>query len=96
MNRLDRILSESDAPEPSAGFVAAVMAAVRQTERVPEPLPFPWRWVTGGAVAVLAVALVSLAGGASAAPPALDGELLLALGVLAASGLFSYLAVELS
>jgi hypothetical protein len=48
MDDLDRILSSEDALEPSSGFTAAVMDAVRDAAEEPPPLTFPWlRFVIG-------------------------------------------------
>jgi len=96
MSSLDRILTESDAPAPSPGFVAAVMAAVRASDRAPAPLPVPWAWLAGTAAAALLAGVSALLGPGDAlgSPPHLDRGVVLALGVLAASGLFSYLTVE--
>jgi hypothetical protein len=93
MSRLDRILVESDAPPTPSGFVDDVMAAVRRLEQAPKPLPFPWAWL-GTAVAVVAVLAASWLAGAAAPFEPLDAPLLLGLGVLVGSGLFSYVTVE--
>ncbi len=51
-DELERILSSGKPIEPSAGFVGAVMAAVRSEAIAPLPLPFPWRRVVWGLVTV--------------------------------------------
>jgi len=96
MSSLDRMLTESDAPAPSPGFVSAVMSAVRAFDRGPAPLPFPWAWLGAALAAALLAAVSAIVGRGEllAALPRLDGRVLLALAVLAASGLFSYLTVE--
>jgi hypothetical protein len=40
---LDRILSKRDDIQPSSGFAASVMEAVREEAAAPPPIPFPWR-----------------------------------------------------
>ena len=71
MDDLERILSAPDDLEPSAGFLAAVLAA-SERELAPPPLPFPWpRFAVGvGACLVLALsgALLLPALAASAGP----------------------------
>ncbi|MEZ5332325.1 MAG: hypothetical protein R2991_09800 [Thermoanaerobaculia bacterium] len=95
MNRLDRILLESDAPAASPRFVAGVMEAIERAERAPAPLAFPWWAVVATAIVGLLAALVGLAGpeGALSVAP-VDGRILLALAVLGGSGLVSYFTVE--
>lgn len=95
MSRLDRVMLESDAPGPSPGFVARVMAAIDRAENAPAPLAFPWWAIGASVVAGLLVAVLGAADLAGTAlVPAIDGRVLLALAVLAGSGLFSYLTVE--
>src|SRR5262249_639499 len=38
----DRVLLASDDIEPSSGFTASVMSAVREEAATPPPIPFPW------------------------------------------------------
>ena len=42
-DELDRILSKQDDIQPSSGFAASVMDAVRNEASVPPPIPFPWK-----------------------------------------------------
>jgi hypothetical protein len=39
---IDRILSSEDEIMPSSGFLAEVMARVREEAAAPPPIPFPW------------------------------------------------------
>jgi len=51
---LDRILSEDDSLEPSSGFGASVMDAVRRQAAEPQPIPFPWlRFAIGLAACIV-------------------------------------------
>jgi hypothetical protein len=52
---LDRILSQDDSLEPSSGFGASVMAAVRRQADEPPPIPFPWIRFAVGLVACVAL-----------------------------------------
>src|SRR5262245_59050096 len=52
-DRDPRLASESEL-EPSSGFVASVMEAVREAAAEPPPLPFPWRRFVTGIVLCLA------------------------------------------
>jgi hypothetical protein len=65
VDALDRILSsESDEMlEPSSGFAASAMRAVREAAAEPPPLPFPWgRLAVGfGACSALTAAGATLA-----------------------------------
>jgi hypothetical protein len=72
------------------------MGAVRASDRAPAPLPFPWAWLGVGLGAGLLAALSAVVGRGELIEslPRLDGPVVLALAVLAASGLFSYLTVE--
>jgi hypothetical protein len=59
---LDRILQSDDVLEPSSGFVAGVMDAVRREAQQPASVAFPWaRFVLGlaasGLMAAAATAL---------------------------------------
>jgi hypothetical protein len=40
---------------PSSGFVLSVMDAIEQQAVVPPPIPFPWRRVLPGAIAILCI-----------------------------------------
>lgn len=42
-DELDRILSKQDDIQPSSGFAASVMDAVRNEAAAPPPIPFPWK-----------------------------------------------------
>lgn len=42
-DELDRILSKRDDIQPSSGFAASVMEAVRNEASAPPPIPFPWK-----------------------------------------------------
>lgn len=42
-DELDRILSKRDDVQPSSGFAASVMEAVREEAAAPPPIPFPWK-----------------------------------------------------
>ena len=42
-DELDRILSKRDDIQPSSGFAASVMEAVREEAAAPPPIPFPWK-----------------------------------------------------
>jgi hypothetical protein len=73
---LDRVLrGDVEEIEPSSGFAASVMEAVRAEAEMPPPIPFPWGRAVPGFVAVL-VALVlvvvlflRVGGGAVVWPP---------------------------
>ena len=52
-DRDPRLASESYL-EPSSGFVASVMDAVREAATEPPPLPFPWRRFLAGIMLCLA------------------------------------------
>lgn len=55
---LDRILSQEEI-QPSSGFTASVMEAVRREVAAPPPIPFPWRRALPGVVAaVVTLALI--------------------------------------
>jgi len=57
IERDPRLAAEPDL-EPSSGFAAAVMDAVRETAAEPPPLPFPWRRFVEGIVLCLAACVV--------------------------------------
>ncbi len=60
---IDRILCTRDDIQPSSGFTAAVMEAVRREASVPPPIPFPWKRALPILVlAAFALALVAVAG----------------------------------
>lgn len=50
MDEIDRLLSSEERLEPSSGFAAAAMAAVREAATEPPPLPFPWGRLVSGLV----------------------------------------------
>ncbi|MGC2247609.1 MAG: hypothetical protein WA609_13480 [Terriglobales bacterium] len=63
---LDRILSKRDDIQPSSGFAASVMEAVREEAAAPAPIPFPWKRALPVLVfAALALVVVVVAGAAS-------------------------------
>ena len=49
---IERLLASETMIEPSPGFAASVMEAVRSEAAVPAPLAFPWRRVLPGLVLV--------------------------------------------
>lgn len=55
-DELDEILLSDDFLEPSSGFAAGVMEAVRREAIEPSSLPFPWMWFTAGVLACLVMA----------------------------------------
>jgi hypothetical protein len=57
-DELERILSAEDGLEPSSGFAAGVLAAVRRPGAATPPLRFPWLRFAAGVAAsgVMAVA----------------------------------------
>lgn len=60
---IDGILSHRDEIQPSSGFAASVMEAVRREAAAPPPIAFPWkRALPGLVVAVLVLASVVVAG----------------------------------
>jgi hypothetical protein len=63
-DELDRILSPDDV-QPSSGFAASVMDAVRAESAAPPPIPFPWTRALPvllvAAVALIAVAVAGIA-----------------------------------
>ena len=42
-DELDRVLSKKEDIQPSSGFAASVMEAVRSEASAPPPIPFPWK-----------------------------------------------------
>ena len=42
-DEVDRILAKRDDIQPSSGFAASVMEAVREEAAAPPPIPFPWK-----------------------------------------------------
>jgi hypothetical protein len=53
---LDRLLAAADSTEPSSGFAAGVMEALRREQREPPPVPFPWLRLGAGLAAAVALA----------------------------------------
>lgn len=49
-SRLDGILASDDELVPSSGFLAAVMERVREEDRMPAPIAFPWKRAVPGLV----------------------------------------------
>lgn len=75
MDDLDRVLRVPDSVEPSPGFVAEVMIAVRREPREAERPCFPWRPLGAGlaiavALAVTGAVLLSRAEAAGSGLPA--------------------------
>ena len=58
IERDPRLAAEPDL-EPSSGFAASVMDAVRATAAEPPPLPFPWRRFVTGVLLCLAAWIVT-------------------------------------
>lgn len=52
-------LASEERIEPSAGFVASVMAEVHRAAEDPAPIPFPWRRVLIAGLAGLAAAILT-------------------------------------
>jgi hypothetical protein len=66
MDSIDDILSEAPSAEPSPGFSARVMSAVRREARTQPPIAFPWARLALGLAACgmwLALGYVALRGG---------------------------------
>lgn len=82
-DELDRILSSEEPLEPSSGFVAGVMEAIRAQAAAPPPLPFPWRRF---AVGLVACVILAAAGTALLLPRARTPGLAAMLAPLAAVG----------
>jgi len=104
------LLASEEMIEPSPGFTASVMGAVRREAEAVEPIAFPWRRALPG-LALCAAGLVAglaLLVGAFLAEPAagtavartipgwLGGGRLLSVAALAGSLFVSWLAVHLS
>jgi hypothetical protein len=67
---MDLILSRQDDIQPSSGFAASVMEAVRREAAVPPPIPFPWkRALPLGALAAVTLILTAVAAVFAAAHP---------------------------
>ena len=65
-DELDRILAKRDDIQPSSGFAASVMEAVREESAAPPPIPFPWKRALPVLVfAALALVVVVAAGAVS-------------------------------
>jgi hypothetical protein len=96
MDELERILASEDSFEPSAGFRAGVMDAVRQAAAEPPPLRFPWGRLAVGLAScgVLAAAGTTLA--PQAVPALIPAETLAQLAEAAPSLGYAGLAVFLS
>jgi hypothetical protein len=45
---IDRILAAEEALIPSSGFLASVMESIQEEARLPQPIPFPWKWAMPG------------------------------------------------
>ncbi|HXB57045.1 MAG TPA: hypothetical protein VN461_19940 [Vicinamibacteria bacterium] len=58
MEDLDHLLAALDSIEPSSGFAAGVVEALRREQREGPPLPFPWRRLGAGLSAAGALAFV--------------------------------------
>jgi hypothetical protein len=58
IERDPRLAAEPDL-EPSSGFAASVMDAVREMAAEPPPLPFPWRRFFTGVLLCLAACMVT-------------------------------------
>ena len=100
---IERMLASEDLIEPSAGFTATVMEAVRREAETPVPIAFPWRRVVPGivvsAVAICALAVLAFTVPAPAAPGSaleVPAHLLLAGTALVSACLVAYLAVRFS
>lgn len=57
---LDHILAGEDEIQPTSGFTASVMEAVRQEAATPPPIPFPWRRAIPGLIATVVVLLSTI------------------------------------
>lgn len=64
-DEVDRILSHPEDVQPSSGFAASVMDAVRAEAAAPPPIPFPWTRALPvllvGAIALIAVTIAGIA-----------------------------------
>jgi hypothetical protein len=78
-DELDRIFSDEAGIEPSAGFAAKVMVAVRRQASTPAPIPFPWKCALPGLAAwMLILVLVVVQGFKPAFGPAKASPTILA------------------
>ncbi len=107
---IGRLLALEEMIEPSPGFTASVMGAVRREAETLEPLAFPWRRALPGLVlsaaglvaglALLVVAFISAPASETAVvwtiPAWLSGGRLLSAAALAGSLFVAWLAVRLS
>ncbi len=57
---LEHILAGEDEIQPTSGFTASVMEAVRQEAATPPPIPFPWRRAVPGIMAAVVVLLSTI------------------------------------
>ena len=74
-DELDRILSKRDDIQPSSGFAASVMEAVRSEASAPPPIPFPWkRALPVLLLAGMVLASVVIAGVAAIASPSREAD----------------------
>jgi hypothetical protein len=68
-DEIDRFFSHDAGIEPSPGFTARVMGAVRHEASAPPPIPFPWKLAVPGVAAwMLVLVLVVIKGFRQAAP----------------------------
>jgi hypothetical protein len=105
---IERMLASEDPIEPTAGFTAGVMEAVRREAETPVPIAFPWRRAVPGMVlavvgtCVLGVLAVTTQAPAAAAPTGpvaaleVPPHLLLAGAALVVACLVAYLVVRFS
>ena len=61
LDDLDRALSESREIQPSGGFAASVMVAVRRDAQMPPALTFPWKRAVVGLTTCAALTIVGVA-----------------------------------
>jgi hypothetical protein len=52
LNRTESILASEEPIVPSSGFLAAVMAQVKEESATPAPIPFPWKRALPGFVLI--------------------------------------------
>lgn len=80
-DELERALSEEIEIVPSAGFVSAVMNAVRREASAPPPIPFPWKralpGLAAGALALVAMIIAVVKNAGRPVPAAPDQSRLL-------------------
>lgn len=73
---IDRILADEPPLQPSSGFAAEVMEAVRRESEGPEPLAFPWGRVAPGLIICGVACALGIAlfpwGSAAASPGAAE------------------------